>query len=206
MAAGLSKWRTAEDARGREARLIGPNAVLQIVPVLDRFGGAHWREGILTRAGLGALPDGKSMIPELMATRLHQQVRLDAPGMAPRLAAEAGVGTAEYILKHRIPRPAQLVLKALPRGLAARALSKAIAAHAWTFVGSGELRVVDAWTYEISGNPLIRGEVSEGCLCHWHAAVFQELYQVLVARNSSCVETCCGAQGDGVPCRFELKV
>jgi len=95
-------------------------------------------------------------------------------------------------------------LKALPPAPAAGLLSRAIARHAWTFVGSGRFHVRDAWTFEIEGNPLIRGEASEPCLCHWHTAVFERLYEALVAPASRCAETRCGAQGRDSRCRFEL--
>lgn len=185
--------------------VIGPNAILQLLPVLDRLGGPERRTQILTKAGIFEVPDGNSMIPETDAARLHHQLRLSEPKMAPVLAAQAGLETANYILRHRIPTPAQWVLKALPKGLAARLLSRAIAQHAWTFVGSGQLDVIDPWTFEIQNNPLIKGEQSDTCLCDWHAAVFAQLYQTLVARTCVCAETCCGAQRRGNPCRFEIQ-
>ncbi|WP_439649779.1 bacteriochlorophyll 4-vinyl reductase [Gymnodinialimonas ulvae] len=182
---------------------MGPNAILQLLPLLDRLGGPERREQMLAAAGIFELPDGQSMIPEGDAARLHRQLRLDEPELAPRLSAAAGVATANYIMAHRIPKPAQAVLKGLLPALAARALSKAIARHAWTFAGSGAFAVVDPWHFEIVDNPLIRGERSEVCLCDWHAAVFERLYRVLVSRTARCREIQCGALGDGV-CRFEV--
>lgn len=185
--------------------VIGPNAVLQLLPLLDRIGGPARRDQILAEAGIFELPDGTCMIPETDAARLHHQLRLAEPDIAPALAAHAGLQTANYILRHRIPAPAQWVLKTLPRGPAAHLLSRAIARHAWTFVGSGRLEVIDPWTFEIHANPLIRGEVSDHCLCDWHAGVFRRLYQSLVTPSCGCVETCCGAQGTDLPCRFEVR-
>ncbi|WP_371227450.1 bacteriochlorophyll 4-vinyl reductase [Roseovarius sp. 2305UL8-3] len=184
--------------------LIGPNAILQFLPVLDNQNGPEWREGLLLKAGVPDIPDGQSMIPETDAARVHKQVRLDVPDLAPDLARQAGIATADYILKHRIPPPVQWLLKALPARSAAAVLSRAIARHAWTFIGSGQLRVADPWTYKISGNPLIANENSDVCLCHWHEAVFARLYQTLVASTCTCQETSCGAQGNGHICRFEL--
>lgn len=184
--------------------LIGPNAILQLLPVLDGLGGPRRRASMLDAAGIQVIPDGLSMIPEADAARLHRQLRLEEPERAPRIAAAAGRETANYILANRIPRPAQWVLKLLPRGPAARVLSRAIARHAWTFVGSGRFHVLDPWTFEIVENPLIRGESSSVCLCHWHAAVFERLYQSLVAPSCRCHETSCGAQGNHSRCRFRL--
>ncbi|MFQ6548504.1 bacteriochlorophyll 4-vinyl reductase [Aestuariibius sp. 2305UL40-4] len=195
----------SEDAQPTSG-LIGPNAVLQLLPVLDRLGGPDWRTQILAKAGIVEVPDGTCMIPETVAARLHHQVRLEEPEMAPRLVSLAGFETANYILKQRIPSRAQKLLKALPSWAAARLLSRAIAQHAWTFVGSGTLHVIDPWTFEIEDNPLIKGEASDTCLCDWHVGVFARLYQSLVAQDSICSETRCGAQQPGYRCRFELHI
>lgn len=184
--------------------LIGPNAVLQLLPILERLGGPEGRARMLAAAGIFEVPDGRSMIPEADAARLHHQLRCEEPEMAAALTAHAGRETGNYILRHRIPPSAQRVLKALPKWAASRLLSRAIAQHSWTFVGSGQLKVVDPWTFEITDNPLIRGEASDACLCTWHASVFAQLYRTLVAPDSTCTETCCGAQRGGNPCRFEL--
>jgi len=189
----------------RSAGLIGPNAVLQLLPILDGLGGADRRRATLAAAGILEVPDGRSMIPETDAARLHHQLRLEEPRIAAALTAQAGRATADYILRHRIPKPVQWVLRSLPTPAAARLLSRAIARHAWTFVGSGRLHVASPWIYEIEGNPLIEGEISETCLCSWHSAVFSRLYQALVTGQIECTETCCGAQRGGNRCRFELR-
>lgn len=188
----------------RATGLIGPNAILQLLPLIERLGGPERRARMLAAAGLFDLPDGQSMIPETDAARLHRQLRLEEPELAPCLTAAAGYETANYILANRIPPSAQWLLKALPPGASARLLSRAIARHAWTFAGSGHLHVVNPWTFELENNPLIRGETSDTCICHWHAAVFAQLYRTLVSGSCGCAETRCGAQGLGHRCRFEL--
>jgi len=184
--------------------LIGPNAILQLLPVLEREGGPERVARMLAGAGVSAVPDGSRMIPEDDAARLHRLLRREAPGAAPALAAEAGRGTADYILAHRIPKPAQRLLKALPPSLAARLLATAIARHAWTFAGSGQFAARDPWRFDIVDNPLVRGETSSVPCCAWHAAVFERLYRVLVARDCRCRETRCGAQPGEGACRFEI--
>ncbi|WP_420014320.1 bacteriochlorophyll 4-vinyl reductase [Sulfitobacter sediminis] len=185
--------------------MIGPNAVLQLLPLLDRLGGPDRRARMLAEAGIFEVPSGQSMIPETSAARLHQQLRLEEPVLAAGISARAGFETANYILAHRIPRAAQLLLKVLPEGPSAFLLAAAISKHAWTFVGSGDFRILDPWNFEITGNPLILGERSEFCLCHWHTAVFERLYQFLVAPSCKCVETECGAQGPDHKCCFKLE-
>lgn len=196
----MPKWRMPEDVRG--AGLIGPNAVLQLVPVLDTAIGAEARVALMEQAGV-AMPDGTAMIPEGEAARLHRLVRLRVPG-ARELLAAAGRGTADYILAHRIPGPVQRVLTLLPAPFAARALSAAITRHAWTFAGSGGFRALTPWVFEISGNPLVAGERGEDPICQWHSAVFQRLYHVLVARGCGCREVACASAGASA-CRFEIS-
>lgn len=186
------------------AAMIGPNAILQMVPVLDQLGGLKLRTEILARAGVFELPTGDEMIPEVAAARVHQEVRRSLPEMAPALAWAAGRATADYILQHRIPKPAQWLLKRLPAPLAAWALARAIRDHAWTFAGSGEFRLVSKTCFEIAGNPVVRGEASDHPLCDWHAAVFARLFQVLVHPDYICVETDCTAV-NGQVCRFEMR-
>lgn len=212
MAAAPSRWRSAEDAAGHhggredgpDGGLIGPNAVLQLAAVLERREGAERTAHLLADAGLASLPDGEHMMPEGDAARLHRRVRAEFPARAPDIARAAGFATGDYILAHRIPKPAQTVLGLLPAPLAARALARAIARHAWTFAGSGQFRVVDPWTFEIADNPLVRGERSAAPLCHWHAAVFERLYGRLVHPACRCVETRCSAQPGAPSCRFEI--
>jgi len=189
-----------------EGAVIGPNAILQLLPQIERIGGEARVAQMLEEAGIFEVPDGSHMIPEGDAARLHQALRRDEPDMAAQLATEAGRATADYILAHRIPAAVQVILKLLPAPLAARALSKAIAKHSWTFAGSGAFRVLSPWCFEIGHNPIVHGEHSDTPLCHWHAAVFTQLYQVLVDLRSVCREVSCCAVLHGEACRFEITL
>lgn len=181
---------------------IGPNAILQLLPVLESQIGIEKTRALLNQAGLKALPDGLSMIAEDVAARLHQAVRHLAPEQATAILRQAGIRTADYILAHRIPKLAQRVFKILPASFAASFLSRAIAQHAWTFAGSGQFYVVTPWQFEIAHNPLIHGEHTDTCLCAWHAAVFERLYRVLVSSHIRCEETVCGAHNGARFCIF----
>lgn len=184
------------------AGLIGPNAILQLLPVIQRQKGPEGLAALLAQARCESLPDGSRMIPEEDAARLHRALRLADPERADPMAAEAGCATADYILAHRIPRAARMVLSALPAAPAAHLLSGAITRHAWTFIGSGRFRRVDAWTFDITDNPLIRSERSTHPLCAWHAAVFGRLYSRLVAPDCRCTEVTCRAVDPDGTCRF----
>lgn len=188
------------------AGLIGPNAVLQMLPLIERIGGRDRVDRMLAAAGIFRVPDGTEMIPEGDAARLHRLLRQEEPALAPELAAEAGRATARYILEHRIPRAAQHVLRVLPARWAAPVLSHAICGHAWTFVGSGDFSTCGPWEFAIQDNPVIRGEVSNMPLCAWHAAVFQDLYRALVHPKCRCIETACGAQPGYDSCRFRISM
>jgi divinyl protochlorophyllide a 8-vinyl-reductase len=180
---------------------IGPNALLQLVPVLEAVG----QRGVFEAAGVAVPPVDAGMWPEAEVAAVHRRLRQDWPVQAPGWLAAAGEGTADYILAHRIPRAAQAVLKALPGAVAAPMLALAIRKNAWTFAGSGSFRVA-SWrplVFEITGNPLIAGEHHHCPVCQWHAAVFRRLFGALVWPGARVEETHCAAAGDGV-CRFEI--
>jgi divinyl protochlorophyllide a 8-vinyl-reductase len=185
---------------------IGPNAILQLVPVLEDAAGAETTRHLLARAGIFELPDpAAGLMDEAPAARLHQALRAEMPEVAPMLAREAGWRTGDYILAHRIPKPAQRLLRLMPARLGAPILARAVEKHAWTFCGSGVFTLVSTWpvVFEIADNPVVRGEHSLSPLCHWHAAVFERLFSALCGRTWRCTETACCAQG-APACRFEM--
>lgn len=185
---------------------IGPNAILQLVPVLEDAAGPDTTAHILAMAGIFALPDpGAGLTEEAPAARLHQAMRLELPEVAPMLAREAGWRTGDYILEHRIPKGAQRLLRLMPARLSVPILARAVEKHAWTFCGSGAFRLVSTWpvAFEIADNPVVRGERSDTPLCHWHAAVFERLFSTLCGARWRAVETECCAQGRPA-CRFIL--
>lgn len=158
---------------------IGPNAILQLVAVLDLEEGRPIRDWVMTSSGQSVPPEDAGMWPEAACRAVHLAVYRDLPERAEALMAKAGAATADYILANRIPVPAKLLIRSLPASLGARLLTAAIARHAWTFAGSGRFRVVShsPLTMEIADNPLTPGS---GRPCRWHAAVFARLFQALV--------------------------
>lgn len=184
---------------------IGPNAVLQLLAVLEEEGGPRLAAHVLALAGMFDLPPETGMIDERPVARVHQALRRDRPEAAPRLAWAAGEATANYIIANRIPKPVLWLLKVLPPAAAARLLTRAIARHSWTFAGSGVFRVASTspFTFEILDNPVVRGEHAQTPICFWHIAVFETLFRRLVAPDYVARETRCCACGDAA-CRFEL--
>ncbi len=195
----------ADGPGARQAR-IGPNALIQLAPILDATHGVAARRALFLENGVLDVPDGSSMIDEGPVAAIHQAMRARFPDTARPMARAAGLAVGDYILTHRIPRPAQAVLRALPAPWAARVLSRAILSHAWTFCGSGRVTAEAGppTVFEIHDNPFVRGETSDRPLCHWHAAVFERLFSSLVHRRAQACETRCGAQG-AAACRFEIN-
>lgn len=173
--------------------VVGPNAILQTVAALETRGGRALAERVLTHAGcagyLSAPPE--AMIPEAEAGLVLRALPACLPPAEARaVARDAGARTAAYILRHRIPRPAQLVLRALPARFAAPLLLRAMAAHAWTFAGSGRVttRAGNPSCLTIHANPLaVPG-------CEWHCAVFEALFRALVSTRSEVREVACCAR------------
>ena len=181
---------------------IGPNALLQLVPVLDRALGLGECRALFDRAGVDVPPPDAGMWPETEVARPHRELVRARPDLAPGLLRAAGLGTADYILANRIPRAAKTLIRAMPATLGARLLTAAIARHSWTFAGSGHFTVVEhrPLTLSITANPLACG-ARDAPSCHWHAAVFERLYSTLVWPRAKVRETTCCACGD-TACRF----
>ena len=142
------------------------------------------------------------MVDQDIAARLHDTLRLTLPAPdAAQIAADAGRRTADYLLAHRIPKPAQWAMKGLPPRLAARVLLKAMAANAWTYAGTGQVRTKpgNPCTLEIIDNPLAQPK------CPWHVAVFERLFRTLVAKNAQVSHTDCCAAGARA-CRFDITL
>ena len=188
---------------------IGPNAVTQLIAALDESGLGQIAEPLFKTAGVFDWLEHppEIMIDEIGVGRLHRTLRSSLPpDRAEDLMRGAGRRTADYLLRVRIPKPAQMVLKALPPLWSARLLVRAITSHAWTFAGSGRFsaRAGNPTVFELVGNPLCAGETYAAPACAWHAAVFERLFQVLVSANCRAIETECEARGDP-RCRFELR-
>lgn len=173
-------------ARRRAGPLIGPNAVLQAVAVMEERLGKAETGSILLDAQIHALPSGDHMIAEVQALRLHRWLALHEPMDCFAIAEEAGARTADYIIAHRIPRAAVWLLRHLPGWAAAPLLMAAIRQHAWTFVGAGVFSPQGAWAFTIDRSRANDAMMPPDSLFHWYAAVFTRLYRQLVADDCQC--------------------
>lgn len=193
-------------APARRGARIGPNSVLQLLPLLDEALGCAERDRLLRACGMAQPPTEDGLMDENPAAALHQRLRREYPALAPALTRQAGERTGDYIVRNRIPLAALRVLRTLPSWLAAPLLANVIEKHAWTFAGSGKFRLLSRQplVFELRDNPVVRGESAAGPICHWHAAVFQRLFTEIVDPNLRCEETRCCAAG-AAACRFELR-
>ncbi len=193
------------DALAPDGARIGPNAILQHLPVLDEAIGEILRGALLQQAGVAEPPPDAGMLPEGDVARLHHAVRLFLPDRAPAIQRAAGLATGDYILAHRIPPPAQRLIRVMPAPLGARVLGAAIGRHAWTFAGSGRFEVLGhrPLRIAIAANPLATGPAAAP-VCHWHAAVFERLFRALVWPRAQVTEARCTATGADA-CRFVIR-
>ncbi|MCX8132585.1 MAG: bacteriochlorophyll 4-vinyl reductase [Roseococcus sp.] len=169
----------AEEPVGR----IGPNAVLQLSDVLLEQDGAEARRRIFQAAGLlrHLASPPSTMVEEREVARLFGALEqeLGRPAALERIR-RAGQRTAEYLLAHRIPPLARMLLPNLPASFAAVLLTRSIQRHGWTFLGSGSLAVV-------RGQPLgIRIRLADALARHaalaseYYRSAFEELFRALV--------------------------
>jgi divinyl protochlorophyllide a 8-vinyl-reductase len=195
-------------AHSETAGRIGPNAIIRVAEALRERLGEDATADIFRGAGLAtylrAAPD--AMVVEEEVARLQAQLRAALGAtLAAEISRDAGVRTGDYLLAHRIPRVAQVILKLLPPGLAATILARAIGKHAWTFAGTGTFlfQAGRPFRLAIAGCPLCREIEAEGPACDYYAATFERIFRVLVSRRARVTETACIAAG-GDACRFRV--
>lgn len=211
MAPTIADTQGGSDAHAAGTRLrarIGPNAIVRVAEALvDRLG-ADAAATLFAGAGLTrhlAHPPTE-MVDEADVARLQWQLRTDLDAdLAREVAWDAGTRTGDYLLAHRIPTPAQWVLRHLPPFLAARLLTKAITKHAWTFAGSGTFHCTpgNPFALTIEHNPLCSRLRASAPVCHYYSATFERIFRKLVSDRARVTEIGCEAAG-GAACVFEV--
>lgn len=189
---------------------IGPNAILRTMEVLEARLAPAERRALLAREGLESLVTSPptEMVDEAIVAALFRAVSATLGETDAQLVQwEAGQRTARYLLANRIPGPVQWMLRALPAGLAAPVLLGSVAAHAWTFTGTGRFAFTShrrGAEVAIAGCPLCRGRRSAATLCAFYAGTFAGLFRALVARDCTITERLCEARGQA-SCAFALR-
>jgi len=198
-------------AQGTAAR-IGPNAITRVAEALEAQGAAV--AAVFADAGLGhhLVQPPEHMVDECDVIALQQALRRRLGIAEARCVSfDAGLRTGDYLLAHRIPRPAQRVLRLLPPGAASRLLLKAVGRHAWTFSGSGvfdfsprSLLRGRPVRVRIAGCPLCRDSQADTPLCDFYTGTFERLFRTLVSARTRVEEIQCQAQGADA-CIFEMR-
>lgn len=199
--------RNADPAQAAVAR-IGPNAIIRVAEALRFLESEETTERLFARAGLSHYlttpPD--QMVPETDVMALQAALRAELPAkQAAAVSWDAGLRTGDYLLAHRIPKPAQRLLKWLPARPACRFLLSAVARNAWTFVGSGDYGFTMGRPVRVSISrcPICRDASASIPLCDFYAGTFERLCRVLVSPRARVRETQCQALGASA-CEFEI--
>jgi divinyl protochlorophyllide a 8-vinyl-reductase len=204
----VAATRVAATRVAAPAGRIGPNAVIRTAEVLrDRIGASRAAVVLAEATGrtFDSLPD--AMVDEAEVRAL---VRRCLAHLGPRqtraVLREAGERTAAYLMRHRIPRPVQWLLRLLPAAVGVRLLARAMARHAWTFAGSGQfaVRFTPAPEFRVDDCPLCRGLVLEAPICDFYAGTFETLLARLVRRDTWVAQVESAACGGGA-CRYEVR-
>ena len=197
-------------AHGRRAAdHIGPNAILQVVAAMEARWGAAAAHALLaasTPYTAHTLPS--AMVAEEEARALAAAVLGHAgEGEGTAVLREAGGRTGDYLLAHRIPRVAQWVIRRAPPRAGLWLLLRAMAANAWTFVGSGRFATTlraDGATLTVRDCAMCRYLAAAGPVCAFYAGTFARLVGTLVSPQVTVREVECAAAG-GACCRFEVR-
>lgn len=197
----------AAAARAGQPARIGPNAIIRVAEALRAAGLEP--EPVFADAGLGhyLLDPPEAMVEEDEVIGLQAALRARlAPETARAVGHDAGLRTGDYLLAHRIPQPAQRLLRILPPRSASRMLLAAVAKHAWTFSGSGrfDYRIGRPVQVRIAGCPICRGAIAEGPVCDFYSGAFERLFTTLVSHRTRVREVACQAAGADA-CVFEMR-
>lgn len=175
---------------------IGPNAIIQTRMALRELTSDETCRAIFVQARLYDFldRDPAGMVDERQVAALFLAIGATlSPAEAGRVLRQSGRLTGHYIWANRIPPLARRALRILPSAIASRVLLRAIAAHAWTFAGSGSVRV-EMWpacAVRISANPI----ATPGCA--WHLGVFETLFGAFAGSPVRVRHTACCSRGDG---------
>jgi divinyl protochlorophyllide a 8-vinyl-reductase len=188
---------------------IGPNAIVRTREALVATEGQNVADRLFAAAGLARYNDAppETMVDEAEVTDL---MRCIAASLGPERAQTVGwIGgqrTGDYLLANRIPRAAQVVLKALTAAVASRLLVRSIRGHTWTFAGTGRVTFQSGnpTRIGISGCPLCRGISASKPACAFYTATFERLFAALVHPQAKAVEVACTATGS-TQCLFEIR-
>lgn len=182
---------------------MAPRVVLDVLDAVSAQLGTDATGTLIRQAELVRIPTETEPVREDRAARMHQSVVALFPTAAVAVLRRAGQATADRLMLTQQSLRAQTMLAGAPWPIAAWLLGRWAHQHDWTFIGTGRFTVITALEFELADNPLIRGIRSSGLACHWHAALFERLFQRMVDTELECRELVCAASGAPV-CRFVI--
>jgi divinyl protochlorophyllide a 8-vinyl-reductase len=189
----------------RRKGMMGSQTVLPLVAAVERRLGPAAVAHLLDEARFSRLPEPGEPVRERQAAVLHQALRRTWPDEAEAIQREAARDAVEWIMANRMPARARLLLTKMPYPLAVWMLGRHAVQNAWTFGGSGRFSILGTNAFQLTDNPLIRGEQSNSPICVWHAELFQHTFRRMAHARLRCVETSCMAAGADA-CRFHLEM
>lgn len=184
---------------------MGPNGIIQTVNAIKaRYGESAAAQALIKadlRKYLTELPH--EMVDE---REFHRLVRCVCETfdetMRNEILRNAGERTAEYLLKARIPKILQALLKRFPTRWAAKLLLWSIAQHAWTFAGSGKFSYqVGA---EMEASVLVKEPARDEVALFYGGALqtlFQRLFKDKIKFNIQVFPS-----DDGLLCRYSARI
>ena len=191
------------------SHLIGPNAIIQMIKAMEEGLGVNETLNFFIKSKLGHYISHPLMgrVHEQDVCLIHQRL-IETYGIdqAKQLTREAGLRTADHLLKNRIPKLFGFFLRHLPTKLSIALLLRAISNHPWTFVGSGKFsyQVFSTITIYIESKPICKGILSTAPICDYYAGTFEGLLKSLINATVKVQEVGCEARGDPV-CSFRVS-
>jgi divinyl protochlorophyllide a 8-vinyl-reductase len=187
----------------RRRGMMGAQTVLPMVAAIERRLGAAVVAQLLDEARFTRLPEHGEHVRERQVAVLHQALRRQYPDQAESIQREAARDAVEWIMHNRIPARARLLMSGMPWGMAVWMLGRHAAQNSWAFGGSGRFELLSTSEFQLTDNPLIRGEHSTHPICVWHEELFQQTFRRMAHSRLRCTETSCMAAGADA-CRFHL--
>ena len=189
----------------RRKGVMGSQTVLPVVAAVTRHLGDAAAQRLLDEARFLHLPEPGDPVRERQVAVLHQSLRRNHPDEAEAILREAARDSVEWIMAHRIPARARMLLGAMPWQIAVWMLGRHALQNSWAFSGSGQFNVLGTDTFELIGNPVLRGETADHPICVWHEELFQHTFRRMAHGRLRCTETACSATGAS-SCRFHLRM
>lgn len=188
---------------------IGPNAVIRLGEALQAVEGTSALSRVFRDTRLEEYLDNPptSMVDEREVASLHRALHgILGDDRARTIGWLAGQRTADYLLRHRIPRAVTVAMRCMPSGAASRLLAVAIMRNAWTFAGTGRISVQHGrpTIFSISDCPICRGATCTTLFCDFYTGTFERLFARLVHPRARVDETSCLATG-GSACTFAVR-